>query len=122
MLRVEVGQPIWDCGRDQIEVRNGNAVGEIAHGQPRQEALGDVLARRIIARVGGDEFGAGGLCREPPRRRRVIRIKRRVRRLVDERLFQDARGVVDVGLPQMDQEVVVPTSKPLHPVVNPDGL
>jgi hypothetical protein len=61
LLAVEVGEPMRDRLLHDGRVLVVDAVAPVAQCEPREEALGDVLARRAVPRVGGDEGRIGPL-------------------------------------------------------------
>ena len=99
-----------------------NSVGAIANGEIGEKAFGDVLAIRVVSSVGGYELALGVLGGKPFGGVCVGGVEGGVRYLVDEGFLEDLVCRILLGLPRMNQQVVVTPAEEVVPLLELGGL
>ena len=74
-LSVEVRDPVRNRCQNRIGERFRDAICPVPDGQIGHEGLRDILAGRVVTRVGGDEARIGRLSRTPANLRGMLRIE-----------------------------------------------
>ena len=121
-LLVEIGDAVGDGFGNDLGKGLRNSVGAIANGEIGEKAFGDVLAIRVVSSVGGYELALGVLGGKPFGGVCVGGVEGGVRYLVDEGFLEDLVCRILLGLPRMNQQVVVTPAEEVVPLLELGGL